>query len=164
MNRWLGNVIEAMRLERSLTAGLAIIWFLQPWALQMMLHPADVIRLRHWLEGEPVPRDVSTQQLFAGEITACVTLAVLVLLTIGLLTVLYHRLQFSVTLYPVAGLTLGVVGNLLWTHALGFVDPQGIAVGLFPAVLSAFWQRAAESWAQDFVFGRGNRPSFSGGR
>ena len=164
MNRWLGSVTEAARLARGLAASIAALWFLLPWIVQLVLHPADVMRLQHRLAGESIPSDFSAQQLFAGEVAAWLTLAALVLLMLGLLTVLYHRLQFAVTLWPVAAIALGLIGNLVWAYALGFYDLQGIAAGLVPAVLTAIWQRIAEGWAQDFVFGRGNRPSFLGMR
>jgi hypothetical protein len=91
-------------------------------------------------------------------------LATLGLLLLVLLTVLYHRLQFALTLWPIAALALGVVGNLIWVQVLGFVDMPGIIVGFVPAGLTIIWQRSAEGWAQDFVFGRGNRPPYLGTR
>ena len=160
MGRWLGSIAEATQLERGMAASIAAVWFVLPWTVQMALHPGDVIRLQHWLEGEPIPNSFGAQQLFAGELAACLTLATLVLLLLGLLTVFYHRLQFAVTLWPIAGLFLGVIGNLWWAHTYHYYDLQGIAAGLVPAVLSAIWQRMAEGWAQDFVFGRGNRPRY----
>jgi hypothetical protein len=164
MHRWLGSVVEAARLARGLTASIAALWCLLPWTVQMALHPADMIRLQRWLEGEPIPSGFGAQQLFAGEVAAWLTLAALVLLLLGLLTVLYHRLQFAVTLWPIAGIVLGIIGNLLWARAFHFYDLQGIAAGLFPAALTLIWQRAAEGWAQNFVFGSGNRPPFTGRR
>jgi len=162
MGRWLGSVIEAARLTPGMATSIAATWLLLPFTVQMVLHPGDVIRLQHRLAGESIPSDFGAQQIFAGELAAWLTLAALVLLLLGLLTVMYHRLQFAVTLWPIAGLGLGVIGNLLWAHAIGFYDLQGMAAGLVPAVLTALWQRIAEGWAQDFVFGRGNRPSFPG--
>ena len=164
MNYWFGSVTEGARLAPGLAAGIAIVWFLMPWTAQLVAHPDDVIRLRRLLEGEAVPSLFTTQQLIAGRIAACVMLAALVLLLLGLLTVLYHRLQFAVTLWPIAGIVLGVIGNSLWLQALGFVDKPGIIAGLLPAGLTLVWQHAAEGWAQDFVFGRGNRPSYPGAR
>lgn len=164
MSRWLGSVTEAARLARILAASIAALWCALPFTLQFMLHPGDVIRLQRWFEGQPIPTEFSAQQLFTGEITACLILAGLVLLLLGLLTVLYHQLQFAVTLWPVAAISLGLIGNFWWLLGLGFYDLQGIAAGLVPAVLTAFWQRAAEGWAQDFIFGRGIRPPFSGAR
>jgi hypothetical protein len=160
MGRWLGSVIEAARLARGLAASIAATWLLLPFTVQMVLHGGDVIRLQHRLAGEPIPNSFGAQQLFAGELAACLTLATLVLLLLGLLTVFYHRLQFAVTLWPIAGLCLGVIGNLWWAHTYQYYDLQGVAAGLVPAVLSAIWQRIAEGWAQDFVFGRGNRPRY----
>ena len=84
------------------------------------------------------------------------------LLLLGLLTVLYHRLQFAVTLWPIAGIVIGLIGNSLWLQVLGFVDKPGIVAGLLPAGLTLVWQHAAEGWAQDFVFGRGNSALLSG--
>jgi hypothetical protein len=164
MNRWLGSVAEAARLARGLAASIVVVWLLLPFTAQLVAHPDDVIRLQHRLDGEAIPSVFGAQQLFAGEVMAWLTLAALVLLLLGLLTVLYHRLQFAVTLYPVAGIAFGVIGNLLWAHALGFADVPGMIAGLFPAVLTVIWQRAAEGWAQNFVFGRGNRPPYAGAR
>jgi len=165
MNRWLGSVIEAAQLARGLVASIATVWCLLPFTAQMVAHPDDVIRLQHWLAGEPIPSAFGAQQLFAGELAAWLTLAALVLLLLGLLTVLYHRLQFAVMLWPVAAIALGVIGNLLWAHTLGFYDDvPGYLAGLLPAALTVIWQRAAEGWAEDFVFGRGNRPPYAGAR
>lgn len=160
MIRWFGSVAEAIRLAPGFAFGILAVWFLVPWTVQFMLHPDDVIRLQHWVAGETIPSDFTTHQFVAGEIAACITLVALVLLLLGVLTVFYHRLQFAVTVWPLAGLIFGVVGNLLWEHYLRFIDQQGIAAGLVPAALTLIWQRAAEGWAQDFVFGRGNRPGF----
>ena len=162
MNHWLGSVTEAARLARGLVASIVIVWFLIPWTVQFVAHPDDVIRLQRRLEGETIPNLFTSQQLVAGRIGACVVLAALVLLLLGLLTVLYHRLQFAVTLWPVALIVLGLIGNTLWGQALGFVDKPGIVAGLVPAALTLVWQHAAEGWAQDFVFGRGNRPQHPG--
>ena len=106
MNYWLGSVTEGARLAPGLAAGIAMVWFLIPWTAQLVAHPDDVIRLQRLLEGEAVPSLFTTQQLIAGRIAACVMLAALVLLLLGLLTVLYHRLQFAVTLWPVAGIVI----------------------------------------------------------
>jgi len=162
MNRWLGSATEAARLAPGLAVAIAAVWFLVPWTAQLVAHPDDVIRLQRLLEGEAVPNVFSAQQLVAGRIAAGVTLAALVLLLLGLLTVLYHRLQFAVTLWPVAAIVLGVIGNSVWWQVFGFVDKPGIVAGLLPAALTLVWQHAAESWAQDFVFGRGNRPQYPG--
>jgi hypothetical protein len=164
MNQWLGSVVEVGRRVPGLAVGIALVWFLLPFLVQMAVHPDDVIRLQHWLEGMPIPQDFSHQELTAGEFLAVMMIATLGLLLLGLLTVLYHRLQFALTVWPIAALALGVVGNLIWFEILGFADAPGIIIGFVPAGLTIIWQRCAEGWAQDFVFGRGNRPAYLSAR
>jgi hypothetical protein len=161
---WLGSVVEAFRLARGLVISIAALWCLVPFSAQFVAHPDDVIRMQRLLEGESIPSVFSTQQFMAGRLAAVTILAALVLLLLGLLTVLYHRLQFSLTLWPIGLIFLGVIGNALWYYGFAFVDPPGIVAGLLPAGLTIIWQRAAEGWAQDFVFGRGHRPRYLGGR
>jgi hypothetical protein len=156
---WVGSVIEFARRAPGLALGIFALWFLLPFAAQMVIHPDDVIRLQHVLQGIGIPAGLAKQQLTFGTVSAIVAMLALGLLLIGLLTVLYHRLGFAFSLWPVAAIAFGLGGNLIWGYRFGFIDQQGIAAGFIPAVLTLVWQRAAEGWAQDFVFGRGVRPS-----
>jgi hypothetical protein len=162
MNIWLGSVIEVTRRVPFLAFGIVLVWFLLPFITQMVIHPDDVIRLQHYIEGNEIPRSFGAQQITVGLFYAVTMIVVLGLLLLGLLTVLYHRLQFALTVWPVAAIALGLIGNLIWSQILAKQFPQGdlpgILVGFGPAIVTIVWQRAAEGWAQDFVFGRGQRP------
>jgi hypothetical protein len=158
MFNWIGSVIETARETPALALGIFLVWFLLPFLAQMVVHPDDVIRLQHVLQGIGLPTQFVSQQLMFGTVSAIVTFVAIGLLLLGLLTVLYHRLGFAMALWPVAAISFGLIGNLVWGYKFGFIDGQGIAAGFVPAVLTVIWQRAAEGWAQDFVFGRGVRP------
>jgi len=159
MNVWLGSVVEVTRRAPGLAFMIALVWFVLPFVTQMIVHPDDVIRLQNYLEGNAIPRTFGAQQITVGLLYAVAMMVALALLLLGLLTVLYHRLQFALTIWPVAALAIGGVGNLIWCQILGYVDTTGMIIGLVPAGITIVWQRAAEGWAQDFVFGRGQRPS-----
>ena len=159
MNEWLGSVVEVTRRTPGLALSIVLVWFALPFITQMIVHPDDVIRLQNYIEGNPVPRTVGAQQMSVGFLSAVVLIVGLAGLLLGLLTVLYHRLRFALTIWPVAAFALGVVGNLVWYQILGYVDTPGIIIGFVPAGATIIWQRAAEGWAQDFVFGRGQRPA-----
>jgi hypothetical protein len=159
MIEWIGSVFEFARRTPVLALGIFGVWFLIPFLTQMVIHPDDVIRLQHVMQGIGLPAAFGAQQLTFGAISAVATIVVGGLLLLGLLTVLYHRLGFALALWPVATIAFGLVGNLVWGYKFGFIDQQGIAAGFVPAVLTLIWQRIAEGWAQDFVFGRGERPS-----
>jgi hypothetical protein len=159
MNQWLGSVIEVSRRTPGLALTIVLVWFALPFLTQMIVHPDDVLRLQNYIEGNPVPRTFGAQQITIGLLYAVVMIVGLALLLLGLLTVLYHRLRFALTIWPVAAVALGVIGNLIWWQVLGYVDTTGIIIGFVPAGATIIWQRAAEGWAQDFVFGRGQRPA-----
>jgi hypothetical protein len=159
MNQWLGSVIEVSRRTPGLALTIVLVWFALPFLTQMIVHPDDVLRLQNYIEGNAVPHTFGAQQITIGLLYAVVMIVGLALLLLGLLTVLYHRLRFALTIWPVAAIALGVIGNLIWWQVLGYVDTTGIIIGFVPAGATIIWQRAAEGWAQDFVFGRGQRPA-----
>ena len=162
MGRWLGSVFEAARLAKGIFALIVAVWCVLPVMVEWVLHPSDVIRLVHYLEGEAIPLDFSGQELWAGEFFASVAFAMLGLLLLVALTVLYRRTQFSVVLYPAALILVGVVGNGLWGYGFHFFDLAGTIVGLFPTAATVILQGLIERQSQDFVFGPGNRPQFEG--
>jgi hypothetical protein len=161
MMNWLGSVHETVDRCLALSLSIVLVWCLLPFSAQFVLHPDDVIRLQHRLEGFPVPTQFTGQQMLIGEISAVVTIAALTLLLLGLLTVLYHRLSYYVVLWPIGLVLFGLIGNGIWRY-FGFTYIEGMIVGFVPAALTLIWQRAAEGWAADFVFGRGNRPTHAG--
>lgn len=162
MGRWLRSVRESGQLAKGPVLLISGVWLVVPFVLQMVLHPSDVIRLLHYLQGEAIPSIFSGQELFAGEFFAAVTLAVLALLLLVALTVFYRRTQFAVALYPLAAISVGVICNFVWGYGFHFFDPAGSLVGLFPAALTVILQGWIERQAQDFIFGPGNRPQFEG--
>ena len=153
MMRWFGALIECVFGAPFLVAGIVLVWFLLPWCAQMVVNPDDVIRLQHVLQGLGLPAEFGKQQLHYGMASAILAIVALGLLLVGLLTVLYHRIGEAFTLWPVAVIAFGVVGNLAWGYKFGFIDQQGIAAGFVPAVLTIAWQWSAERWARNFVFG-----------
>jgi hypothetical protein len=155
---WFGRVIEAARVAKAMAAVTVAVWFLVPFAVRMVLHPSDVIRLQYWLQGQPVPGVFSQQMLTAGVITALVGLVVLAVLLQFALLLLYRSTQFAVALWPVAGLLVGVIGNGWWWHRVGFFDSPGALAGLASLALTVIAHAVFEKWGEDFVFGAGNRP------
>ena len=61
MGRWLGSVFEAARLAKGIFALIVAVWCVLPVMVEWVLHPSDVIRLVHYLEGEAI-RSISADR------------------------------------------------------------------------------------------------------
>jgi hypothetical protein len=139
---------------------LVAIWVLYPFAVQTVIHPADAVGFQAWVQGLPVARYLSNQALVAGEITALLVLAALSLLQLGVLVLIYRRVQFSFSVWLLALLLIGGIANGIWWLRTGYFDLQGALAGLTPLVLVVACEMVCERLGQDFVFGKGNRPHY----
>jgi len=140
---------------------IAGVWLLTPFVMQMVLHPSDAIRFQDWLQGQAIPQYFDGQMLMAGELAAIMAVAGLGVILLTALVVLYRRAQFAVTLWPVAGVLVGLIGNAMWWVGEGSFDLTGALVGLLPLALTLIGEEVCERLSQDFVFGPGVRPRLS---
>jgi hypothetical protein len=133
-------------------------WVLFPVAVQSMFHPTHPIGFEYWLQGQPVPRMYTIQQTTAGELKAIASVAILSLFIFGATVLFYRKAAYSVKLWPVPGLLIGIVGNGAWWFHTGFFDSFGALVGGLSLVLMVLCEAVCEHLGQDFVFGKGVRP------
>jgi hypothetical protein len=156
-----GPVLVAAWRSKLVSLVLVGVWFAVPFTVQMLFNPSDVTRLERVIDGQPMPSFFSQQMLTTGGIKAAVAFVILALLILGALTLLYRRAEFSVRLWPVAALLVGVIGNCGWWVGTGFFDWQGGLVGWSPMALVVGVELVCERLGQDFIFGIGVRPRFS---
>src|SRR5689334_10436358 len=98
LGNYYGNLREALARAPIVSLLLMASWLLYPVAIQTCLHPADVIGLQYWMQGQPVPHLYTSSMLRAGEICAVIGLVTLTLLIFGLTVLLYHRAEYFVQL------------------------------------------------------------------
>ena len=109
--KYCGPLSVALQRAGGLAWLLAAEWLLYPVALATVVHPGDAVGFEYWMQGQPVPGALTSQQLAAGEVVALVAMMALNLLLLGTVVVVYRRANFHVAMWPVAALLVGVVGN-----------------------------------------------------
>jgi hypothetical protein len=143
-----------------LTGAILVGWLVYPTALVTVVFPSDAIAFEYWMQGQPVPRIFTPQMLIAGEMTALTVLVGLSLFLLGTVVLFYRRVRFSVSIWPLAGVLVGLLGNGTWWVGTWHFDLLGALAGLTPLVITVGCELVCEEWGQDFVFGPGNRPRF----
>jgi hypothetical protein len=128
-----------------------------PVSIATILHPTDAVGLTYWLSGKPVPRNFAADAVVFGELGAWVALGLIALLLSRALVSLYRELQLVVTLWPVAGVLLGVFGFLINSAFLPF-DPVGVLLSLTPIAVTVFVEAFLEKLSAAEVFGGGVPP------
>jgi hypothetical protein len=148
-------------LQRSGPLGwvLGTIWVLYPFAIQTVIHPSDAVGFQAWIQGLPVAEFVSRQARATGLIIAVLVFVVLSLLHFGTLLLIYRRVQFVFSMWPLGLLLIGFVANSLWWLRTGYFDLTGCLAGLAPLGIIVVCEIVFEHLGTDFVFGKGNRPS-----
>lgn len=139
---------------------LVAIWVLYPFAVQTVIHPSDAVGFQAWVQGLPIAQYISQRAMIAGEIIALLALAMLSLLQLGVLVLIYRRVQFSFSVWLLALLLIGGLANGIWWWRTGYFDLMGALAGLTPLALVVACEMVCERLGQDFVFGKGNRPHY----
>jgi hypothetical protein len=139
---------------------LVAIWVLYPFAVQTVIHPSDAVGFQAWIQGLPVSQYVTQRALIAGAVTAVLFLGALSLLQLGVLVLIYRRVQFSFSIWLLALLLIGGVANGIWWLETGYFDVAGALAGLTPLALVVACEAVCERLGQDFVFGKGIRPHY----
>jgi hypothetical protein len=158
IGKYSGDLKVAWRRANVLRFAIAAVWLVFPTAAATLLHPFDLIALQAWLADQPIPRFVTSGALMAATVEALVILLALGLLQLGQMVVFYRRAQFSVALWPLPFLLVGMIGGGAWWLWFGQFRLEGALIGLTPVVLTVVCQAAVERMSQDFVFGKSNRP------
>jgi hypothetical protein len=140
---------------------LVAIWALYPFVIQTLIHPTDAVGFQAWIQGLPISHYVTARAIFAGEITTFLVLVTLSLLQLGVLVLLYRRLQFAFSVWLLALILIGGIANGIWWLRTGYFDLQGALAGLTPLVLVVACEFVCERLGQDFVFGKGQRPHYA---
>ena len=160
VGRHIGAPFHMLRNGGVLSFLLVVIWFLYPFVVQTLIHPTDAVGFQAWIQGLPISRMVSAQSVFAGAITTFIVLVALSLLQLGVLVLLYRRLQYSFSVWFLALLLIGVFANGLWWLRTGYFDLAGALAGLTPLVIVVVCEGVCEKLGQDFVFGKDVRPHY----
>ena len=157
-----GAPLAMVREGGFLTFMLITIWVAYPFALQTVIHPTDAVGFQAWVQGLPISHYVSAQAVIAGEITAIIVLVALSLLHLGVLVLLYRRLQYAFSTWLLALVLIGGVANGIWWLSTGYFDLHGALAGLSPVGIIIVCQGVCERLGQDFVFGKNVRPARRG--
>ena len=159
----MSDVGEASSRASGAMLAVAVVWVGFPFAVQTaFFHPSNAIKLQLKLQGLPVPRVFSAQQLSVGFIEAVIALAVLVLCQM-VFTVLFYRWAkmegkplTTPALWPLAAVGVGIFGNAAWFYGTGAFDPVGCMIGLSSGVLTVIAQIVCNKLGREFVCGTGN--------
>ena len=157
---YLGDVAEASSRASGALFAVAVGWTVFPFVVQTaFFHPGNAIKLQLKLQGLPPPHVFTRQQLTVGCIEALVALAVLVLCQL-VFTVLFYRWAkmqgkplTTPALWPLAAVSVGIVGNAAWFVGTGVFDGLGCMIGLSSALLTVVAQIAVNTLGRDFVCG-----------
>ena len=155
------NVIDAewRRTGWLVVGGVTLGWVLTPFFVETALvHPSDIIRKLAEFQGLAKPEVFTVQQLASGFIETVIGFLVLMVFQfVG--TVLFYRraqlLNFGPvavpSLWPLAALLTGVLGNAAWIVA-GQCEPVGCLVGFSSVAVTVAAERIVNGLGRDFVF------------
>src|SRR5262249_44135302 len=127
---------------------------------QTVEHPMDAAGFWYWLNSEAVPHSFSSHEIVRGEFTALLVGAGVLFVNLVTTTLFYRRTQFWVSLWPLAALLVGGIGNAGWFFGTGYWDNTGALAGFMPAALAGGAMALCQNLGADFVFGKTNRPAF----
>lgn len=141
---------------------IAAGWIVFPFAVQTVLHPADAVWAQYDLQGLDLPQSFTWRQVAAGEIEALFAFGGLVMLQMVCTVLFYRRAQLNAaevttpTLWPLAFLGCGILGNSVWFVALtlaGDLNFVGYFVGFSSVALTVGAERLCQRLGRDFVLG-----------
>jgi hypothetical protein len=140
---------------------IALGWVLFPFTVATLLHPSDVIRLTAKIEGLPIPHLFTVAQIASGFLQAVFALVVLVMFQFVGTVLFYRRAQLAnlgriaaPTLWPLAAVATGLIGNAAWLVVTGHLDWIGCLIGFSSAGFTVAAEKIIEGLGRDFVYGR----------
>lgn len=140
---------------------IALGWLLFPFAVATLLHPSDAIRLAARFEGLPMPQVFSLPQIASGFMQTVFALVVLVMFQLVGTVLFYRRAQLASservavpTLWPLAAIATGLIGNGAWFVATGQLDWVGCLIGFSTAGFTVAAEMIVQGLGRDFVYGR----------
>jgi len=113
---------------------VALGWFLLPFILQMLVYPSDMIRVGAFLQGARQPVSFTLQQLAAGFVETLFVLAAFISFQFIGTLLFYRRAALHgervsrPALWPIAAVSVGLLGNAIWFVCLGYFDFEGVQV------------------------------------
>jgi hypothetical protein len=145
---------------------VAVGWVVTPFLVRTVtMNPSDMIWLQYVVQGLPLPpHGFTEQQAVAGFVEAAFALAVLMLLQLCGTVMFYRRAALDIgpvttpTLWPMAALLPGVLGNAAWLAWTGQFDLAGCLVGMSPAALTVGAEVVVNRLGKTFVYGVKNQP------
>jgi hypothetical protein len=141
---------------------LIATWLSYPVCVATVLHPSDVIGFQDWMQGLAVPHEFTSQQQWAGELSALFALASFSLSMFMATVLLYRKAGFWFRLWPLVAVVVGLCGNIGWWIAKQHFDPVGALLGLAPLSLSVLIFAVCEKQGREFVFGKDAKPAKAG--
>lgn len=158
---YVANVHVASARAGRYALAVAAGWVVFPFVVQTVLNPTDAVRLQMKLQGFPVPHVFTAQQAASGLVEAVFAFCVLVLLQMICTVLFYRRAKMegssvaTPALWPLAALSVGVLGNGAWWYATGAFDPSGGIVGWSSAALTVGGEILCNRLGRNFVLGSG---------
>ncbi len=136
-------------------------WIAFPILLRTLLRPGDMIWAQYALQGQHRPAFFTAQQLGAGFIETCAALAVLLAFQFFFTVLFYRSAKVAMpgqpiatpTLWPLAALLPGLIGNSAWFVSTGYFDVTGCIIGFSAIPLTVGAEIIINNLSRDFVFG-----------
>jgi hypothetical protein len=137
-------------------------WAVSPFLVRtVLMNPGDMVWAQYVAQGLPLPpHGFTAQQTAVGFVEAVIALAVLLLLEFCGTVLFYRRAALDIgpvatpTLWPMAALLPGVLGNAAWLAWTGSFDLAGCLVGLSPAALTVGGEIIINRLGKEFVYGK----------
>ncbi|HVB15430.1 MAG TPA: hypothetical protein VNF04_02750 [Stellaceae bacterium] len=144
---------------------VAVGWIVCPFLVRtVLMNPGDMIWAQYVAQGLSLPsHGFTAQQTAVGFVEAVVALAVLLLLEFCATVMFYRRAALDLgpvatpTLWPLAALLPGVLGNAAWLAWSGSFDLAGCLIGGSSAYLTVGVEIIINRLGKDFVYGKKNQ-------
>src|SRR5262249_25097542 len=132
----------------AITAG----WGVCPFVVRTLINPEDAARLRYILHGQLPPHVLTPQEISNGFAQTAVALFLLLVFQLVCTMLFYRRAHDEAhgasvatpTLWPLAAILPGVIGNAIWFYATGAWDSTGFLIGLVPVAVTVGAERVVE--------------------
>jgi hypothetical protein len=150
-----GDLEAAFRDAGAYTWLMLAVWTVFPFMVRMVLSPDTAVLILMRLQG--LHPAVMPPASLGGELFAILMLATLCVGQFFFSVVFYRRVfrsaGYTVPLFPVAGVMIGIIGNGLWWYFTGAFDPIGALIGFSSVALTVGCEILIDGRARNMAFG-----------